>query len=56
VVAPAYWLVDRKFPKGHVDILDRTAAPTVYFPGADRAGDIWELCSRQVAHKFIVPI
>lgn len=54
VVAPVMPLLDKKFPKGQVDMLDAVAVPRVFTP--EGSLDVPEFCSRQATHRFVVPI
>jgi hypothetical protein len=54
VVAPVMPLLNKKYPKGYVDMLDAFAVPRIYPPSGKL--DVPEFCSQQVARKFVVPV
>lgn len=55
VVAPVMPLLDKKFPKGTVDMLDGFAIPKAF--GSDgKTISIPDFCAKQDTHKFVVPV
>jgi hypothetical protein len=54
VVAPLRALLNKRFPKGKIDILDGLAIPVVFAPGGGTTKMI-EFCANQDEHKFSVP-
>jgi hypothetical protein len=56
VIAAGHVLVNKKFPKDFVDILDRVSMPKLFIPGQARPSDIGDFCSKQERHKFVVPV
>jgi hypothetical protein len=56
VIAAGHVLVNKKFPKDFVDILDKVSMPKLFMPGQSQPGDIGDFCSRQEMHKFVVPV
>ena len=56
VVAPVMVLPNKKFPKGHVDMLDGFAIPKVFVPVGSPATSVSDFCGKQETHKFVVPV
>jgi hypothetical protein len=56
VVAAAMVLREKKYPKGHVDILDRFCIPIVFAPNQPKQMNVYDLCAKQETHKFTVPV
>jgi|SoiMethySBSTD1v2_1073268.scaffolds.fasta_scaffold00433_1 hypothetical protein len=55
VVAAGMVLREKKYPKGHVDILDRFCIPIVFAPNQPKM-NVYDLCAKQETHKFTVPV
>jgi hypothetical protein len=57
VVAPGYPLLNKKYPKGKMDILDGLCLPTIFSPDAAKTlVSAADFCARQEACKFSVPV
>ena len=61
VIAAAHVLVNKKSPKGVVDILDRVSQPKLFLPTPDASGrfpprSLGDFCADQEAWQFSVPI
>jgi hypothetical protein len=55
LVACANLMPNQKFPKGTVDMLDRTLMPAVYPPDGGVPIDKSEFCAQQEKFQFVVP-
>jgi hypothetical protein len=55
VVAPVMPLLNKKFPKNYVDLLDGVSIPVIFDP-AGKPMSISDFCSKQAELKFTVPI
>ena len=55
VVAPVMPLLNKKFPKNYVDLIDGVSIPVIFVP-AGKTMSISDFCSKQAELKFIVPI
>jgi len=55
LVACANYTPSRTFPKGNVDLLDRTLLPAVYPPNGEKPIDMSEFCAQQEKLQFVVP-
>jgi hypothetical protein len=55
VVAPVRACLNKKFPKGFVDLIDRFSNPVVFLPGSNDKPFIGDFCASQKKFKFVVP-
>lgn len=56
VVAAGFVLLNKKFPKDFVDILDKVSQPKLFTPGQSQPGNLGDFCSKQEMYKFVVPV
>jgi hypothetical protein len=55
VVAPAMPLLTKRYPKLHVETLDRFAVPKVFEPDGNLV-EVADFCGKQDTHQFVVPV
>jgi hypothetical protein len=55
LVAPVNYTTIQKFPKGTVDLLDRSLGPVVFPPTGGKPIGVNEFCSQQDKFQFVVP-
>ena len=48
-------LINKKFPKGHVDMLDGFAMPKIFGPDGKTMTPT-DFCAKQEQHRFVVPV
>jgi hypothetical protein len=56
VIAAGHVLVNKKFAKNFVDILDRVSMPKLFLPGKTSPSDMGDFCATQESRKFVVPV
>jgi hypothetical protein len=56
VIAAGHALVNKKFAKTFVDILDRVSMPKLFLPNKPEPASLGDFCADQVKHKFVVPV
>jgi hypothetical protein len=55
LVAPVNYTTIQKFPKGNVDLLDRSLIPVVFPPDGGNPIGVNDFCSQQDKFQFVVP-
>jgi hypothetical protein len=55
LVAPVNYTTIRKFPKGNIDLLDRSLGPVVFPPDGGEPIGVNDFCSQQDKFQFVVP-
>ncbi|MBZ5687957.1 MAG: hypothetical protein LAP86_23325 [Acidobacteriia bacterium] len=55
LVAPVNYTTIQKFPKGNIDLLDRSLGPKVFPPDGGEPIGVNDFCSQQDKFQFVVP-